>query len=191
MYCLVFTSYVHCEINKLCQGYRYKSQEPTKYSLTVLSVILDIFNASFAFAHYSLTQHFSRNVRVLCLPEASVNLPTFHPLPSPTHTPLITRGRTRQQVIAIAGSPRLVSGRIEEAARPVTCPRDWRSEAPLKPGARRTRQRCSGPVCDRPSASRPVPSSQNRPQRRRWMRFRRDGTGRDALGRSQTGPEQR
>ena len=40
----------------------------------------------------------------------------------------------------------------------------------LKPGPHRTRQRCSGPVCDRPSASRPVPSLQNRLQRR-WRRF--------------------
>ena len=44
-----------------------------------------------------------------------------------------------------------------------------------------------GPVCDRPSASRPVPSRENRLQRR----WRRNGTGRDALGRSQTGPKQR
>ena len=35
----------------------------------------------------------------------------------------------------------------------------------LKPGPHRTRQRCSGPVCDHPSASRPVPSRQNRLQR--------------------------
>ena len=31
----------------------------------------------------------------------------------------------------------------------------------VRPGPHRTRQRCSGPVCDRPSVSRPIPSSQN------------------------------
>ena len=36
----------------------------------------------------------------------------------------------------------------------------------LTPGPHRTRQRRSGPVCDRPSASRPVPSCQNRLQAR-------------------------
>ena len=36
----------------------------------------------------------------------------------------------------------------------------------LTPGPHRTRQRCSGPVGDRPSASRPVSSRQNRLQRR-------------------------
>ena len=34
----------------------------------------------------------------------------------------------------------------------------------VKPGHHRTRQRCSGPVCDRPSKSRSVPSRQNRLQ---------------------------
>ena len=37
--------------------------------------------------------------------------------------------------------------------------------ARLTPGPHRTRQRCSGPVSDRPSASRPAPSRQNRLQR--------------------------
>ena len=36
----------------------------------------------------------------------------------------------------------------------------------MKPDPHRTRQRCSGPVCDRPSASRLVPSRQNRLQQR-------------------------
>ena len=36
----------------------------------------------------------------------------------------------------------------------------------VQPGPHRTRQRCSGPVCHRPSASRPVRSRQNRLQRR-------------------------
>ena len=34
----------------------------------------------------------------------------------------------------------------------------------LKPGPHRTRQRCSGPICDRPSAFWPVSSRQNRHQ---------------------------
>ena len=42
----------------------------------------------------------------------------------------------------------------------------------IKPGPHRTRQRCSGAVCDGPSASRPVPSYQNWLQRR-WRRPRR------------------
>ena len=36
----------------------------------------------------------------------------------------------------------------------------------LKPGPHRTRQRCPGPACDRPGASRPVSSRQNRLQAR-------------------------
>ena len=40
------------------------------------------------------------------------------------------------------------------------------SHWPLTTGPHRTRQRCSGPVCNRPSASRPVPSRQNRLQAR-------------------------
>ena len=48
-----------------------------------------------------------------------------------------------------------------------------------KSGPHRTRQRCSGPVSDRTSASRPVPSHQNR--------FRRRLAPREAV--SQTGPE--
>ena len=35
----------------------------------------------------------------------------------------------------------------------------------VPPGPHRTRQRCAGPVCDRPSASRPVLSRQSRLQR--------------------------
>ena len=38
--------------------------------------------------------------------------------------------------------------------------------ATLKSGPHRIRQRCSSPVCDRPSASRPVPLCQYRLQRR-------------------------
>ena len=38
------------------------------------------------------------------------------------------------------------------------------SPAQAEPGPHRTRQRCFDPVCDRPSASRPVSSSQNRLQ---------------------------
>ena len=46
----------------------------------------------------------------------------------------------------------------------------------VKPGPHRARQRCAGPVCDRPSASRPVPSRENRLQRRRHGA---DGCGED------------
>ena len=42
-----------------------------------------------------------------------------------------------------------------------------------KPGPHRTRQRCSGPVCDRPSASRPVSFRQNRLSSGAWRRWRR------------------
>ena len=52
----------------------------------------------------------------------------------------------------------------------------------LTPGPHRTRQRCSGPVCDRPSASRPVPSRQNRLQRRLEAVL----TGRNGPGRART-----
>ena len=53
----------------------------------------------------------------------------------------------------------------------------------VQPGPHRARQRFSGPVCDRPSASRPVPSRQNRLQRRLGG-F--DGTGRNGTGRDRT-----
>ena len=47
------------------------------------------------------------------------------------------------------------------------------------PGPHRTRQRCSSPVCDRPSATRPVSSRQNRLQRRlEAVLTRRNGPGR-------------
>ena len=46
--------------------------------------------------------------------------------------------------------------RPRSALRPV-------SEPALKPGPHRISQRRSGAVCDRPSASRPAPSRQNRP----------------------------
>ena len=52
----------------------------------------------------------------------------------------------------------------------------------VKSGPHRTRQRCSGPVCDRPSASRSVPSRQNR------LQPPGDGTltGRHGPGRART-----
>ena len=52
----------------------------------------------------------------------------------------------------------------------------------LKPGTHRTCQRCSGPVCDRPSAPRPVPSRQNRLQARLDAVL----TGRNGPGRART-----
>ena len=52
----------------------------------------------------------------------------------------------------------------------------------LKFGPHRTRQRCFGPVCDRPSASRPVPSRQNRLQ----APLEAVLTGRNGLGRVRT-----
>ena len=57
----------------------------------------------------------------------------------------------------------------------------WRDR--VKPGPHRTRQRCSGSVCDRTSASRPVPSRQNRIQRR--------GGGFDGTERAGTRPDGR
>ena len=53
-----------------------------------------------------------------------------------------------------------------------------RAAGAVKPGPHRIRQRCSGPVCDPPSASRPGPSCQNRLQSC-WRRVCRHGTGRD------------
>ena len=55
-----------------------------------------------------------------------------------------------------------------------------RQQPTVKPGSHRTRQRCSGPVCDRPSTSRPVPSRQNRLQARLEAAF----TGRTGAGRA-------
>ena len=55
------------------------------------------------------------------------------------------------------------------------------AEFPLKPGPRRTRRRCSRPVCDGPSASRSVPSRQNRLQ----ARLEAILTGRNEPGRAQ------
>ena len=52
----------------------------------------------------------------------------------------------------------------------------------VEPGPHRTRQRCAGPVCDRPSASRPVPPRRNRLQRRLEAVL----TGRNGPGRART-----
>ena len=65
-------------------------------------------------------------------------------------------GQTRIQTIGTDQSTERGSGMMRRCRSP------WH----LKPGPHRTRQRCSGPVCDRPSASRPVPSRQNRLQAR-------------------------
>ena len=52
-------------------------------------------------------------------------------------------------------------------------------ELHVKPGPHRTHQRCSGPVCDRPSASPPIPSRQNHLQRRlEAVLTERNGPGR-------------
>ena len=48
----------------------------------------------------------------------------------------------------------------------------------VTPGPHHTRQRFSGPVCDRPSASRPIPPRQNRLQRHRAAGGGFDGTER-------------
>ena len=53
-----------------------------------------------------------------------------------------------------------------------------RSGQALKPGAHRIRRRCSGPVCDRPNAFRPVPSRQNRLQPLEAVLTGRNGPGR-------------
>ena len=59
-------------------------------------------------------------------------------------------------------------GHVSPAAAPTTAGQlDCRTSVRGKPGPRRTRQRCSGPVRDRPSTSRPVPSRQHRRPGRR------------------------
>ena len=45
------------------------------------------------------------------------------------------------------------------SAAPLRC---YNRREPLTPGPHHTRQRCFGPVCDRPSASRPVPRLKNK-----------------------------
>ena len=61
------------------------------------------------------------------------------------------------------GQCRPLPVRLRPATGPPPPPPPPRSAcASLTPGPHRTRQRCSGPVCDRPSASRSVPSRQIR-----------------------------
>ena len=70
-------------------------------------------------------------------------------------------GRCRQaETEAAAGHQSFHQPLAASPCRPQAAAR--RDTPPLKPAPHRIRQRYSGPVCDRPSASRPVPSRQKK-----------------------------
>ena len=74
------------------------------------------------------------------------------------------------------------SGKQEPVSRCRSLPDGPLAGLSTQPGPHRTRQRCSGSVCDRRSASRPVPSRQNRLQ----ARLEAVLTGRNGSGRART-----
>ena len=107
------------------------------------------------------------------------SLPAHGPSPSPPHAAGCKHTGTERRQGSVLFTPTCVATDDRRPTAGNIVP--WRRTG-VTSGPHRTRQRCSGPVCDRPSAYRPGPSSQNRLQRRLEAVL----TGRNGPGRART-----